>query len=73
MSSDDLVKILTPSLGQEKARAVVGSALKGLGLTSASDLTYERAKEVLEEVGKEGGLVSAAAKIAGLRLEAAPR
>lgn len=73
MAPEDLVNALSPSLGQGKARAVVGSALASLGLTRSDVLSEDDARQVLDEVGKEGGLVAAAVKIAGLRLDTLPR
>lgn len=72
MSCDDLVKALASSLGQDKARTAVEGALRKLGLPLAAEFTREEATEVLREVGREGGLVAAAAKIAGLRLDTLP-
>ena len=73
MTSEDIVKVLSSSLGQDKAKAAVTAALRSLGLSPAHSLSSDDARNVLDEVGKEGGLVAAAAKIAGMRLESTPR
>lgn len=68
MRAADLSEILASSLGREKAEGLVRDAVRALGLPGESALDPAQCKRVLDEIGKEGGLVSAAAKIAAMRL-----
>ncbi len=66
----DLETILASSLGNEKASDVVRRAAKKLGLERQLSWSQEECRQVLEQVGTEGGLVLAASRIASLRLAA---
>ena len=65
---------MSGSLGQEKAKAVVGAMLTTLGYPAEGQLGAEQADELLTRISTEAGLVGLAAKVTKqmVRNEVAP-
>ena len=65
---------MSGSLGQEKAKAVVGALLETLGLPAEGLLTADQAEDLLTRIADEPGLVGLAARVTKqmVRTEVAP-
>ena len=63
----DLLPLLAPALGTEKARDATTAAAHRLGLDARS-LSREQAMAVLDELAREGGIVGVVARFARSRL-----
>jgi hypothetical protein len=64
----DLVSLLSPTLGEERSREIVRGALETMGL-SETTLTNDDAVRVLDLLGQSAGIVGSVARFAKVRLE----
>jgi hypothetical protein len=64
--SDDLMSLLAPSLGEDKAREAILHTSRALHLSSAG-LTRDDALAILEEMAKAPGLLGVAARLGTAR------
>jgi hypothetical protein len=67
IQSAELVALLAQTLGTEKSREVLGSALKALGIAGET-LNQEHALAVLETLAKAQGIVGVVARFAKARV-----
>ncbi|HJL17749.1 MAG TPA: hypothetical protein RMH99_18940 [Sandaracinaceae bacterium LLY-WYZ-13_1] len=66
---DGLARLLSASVGDEKASGAVRDAARRLGLTGP--LSRDEALDVLEAVAEEGGIVGVTARFAKSRIHLA--
>jgi hypothetical protein len=59
-----LAKLLSASMGEEKAGEVVGKAITDLALSSALGLTRNEGLKVLEHIARTPGIVGISARFA---------
>lgn len=66
-----LSKLLSQSVGDEKARAAIDAAARDLGLAHRDDLSVDEALSILERVAETPGIVGVTARFAKSRLHLA--
>jgi hypothetical protein len=65
---EELVAFFTPSVGEEKARESVGTALSRLHFTDKTQLDRAESLAVLDEIAAAPGIVGVAARFAKARI-----
>lgn len=65
---DLLIDLLSEPLGQDKAQSVVHKNLEALGLFGRRRLDRAECRKVLDSIGKEGGLIAIASRLAKIKL-----
>ena len=64
---NDVIALISPTIGNEKGESVLRSAARALGIRP-EDMTRREAREVLEKVGGEPGVVGLSARLASSRV-----
>ncbi|MGE0784961.1 MAG: hypothetical protein AB7S26_04675 [Sandaracinaceae bacterium] len=68
IDATQLAGLLSPSLGDEKARAAIRDAMRSLGIQATAKMSTELALDVLEQIARTPGIVGVTARFAKSRV-----
>ncbi|MFO0659050.1 MAG: hypothetical protein U0165_04370 [Polyangiaceae bacterium] len=66
---DEVISLLSPTLGQEVATSMIGGAARSLGVVGPF-VNYADAFRLLDQIAQKGGVIGAACRFAKQRLQA---